>query len=126
MPNTSDQSQSGGYKFKSQLQAIIDNDPASIAAYVATEASGTEEPSVFFSDLQRSGCQSGIVGGLIYYRDTHAFFDQYYDEIEEIREEYEDNTGEPLPINGDLKNWLAWFAFEKTAYRMANELGLEM
>jgi hypothetical protein len=47
-------------------------------------------------------------------------------EIEDLREEYEDNVGEPLRINGDLKNWFAWFAFEETAYRMANDVGLEL
>jgi len=30
-----------------------------------------------------------------------------------------------LTIKGDLKNYLAWFAFEEVAYQMAEELGFE-
>ena len=128
MTNTIDQSRNAACKLKNQLQVIINNEPASIAAYVATEALyyNDDDPVIFFTDLQRSGCQSGMIGGLIYYYDTHAFFDRYYDEIEELREDYEDSVGEPLRINGDLKNWLAWFAFEETAFCMANDLKLDI
>lgn len=80
-----------------------------------------------FTDLASSGCQSGTISSLIYYVDTRRFFDNFYDEIEILREEFEDNTGEPLQINGDLKNWLAWFAFEETAFQLArDELELEL
>ena len=41
-----------------------------------------------------------------------------------MREEWEDCVGQPLAIKGDLKVFLAWFAFEETAYRIAVELGL--
>lgn len=111
------------------LHDIIEDEPASFRAFVAQEALDyhADNPAQMFADLMQCGCQSGLIGSLIYYRDTHSFFDCYYDEIEELREEYEDSLGEPLRINGDLKNWLAWFAFEETAFRMANdELGLEL
>ncbi|MCE2522931.1 MAG: hypothetical protein J4F49_06905 [Rhodobacteraceae bacterium] len=66
-----------------------------------------------------------MIGSLIYYTDTHAFFDHFHDEIEELREQYEDELGEPLRISGDLKNWLAWLEFEGLAYHMVNDdLGL--
>ncbi len=66
-----------------------------------------------------------MIGNLIYNTDTHAFFDHFHDEIEELREQYEDELGEPLRISGDLKNWLAWLAFEDVAYNMVNDdLGL--
>ena len=115
-------------KSDSSFKTLSRYDPATIRAYVATEALeyDSDEPSQFFFYFQRSGCQSGFINSLIYYSDTHAFFDRYYDEIEELREDYEDSIGEPLRINGDLKNWLAWFAFEETAYQMANELELDI
>ena len=62
---------------------------------------------------------------MIWYSDTHAFFDKHYDEIEELRECWEHSVGQPLTIKGDLKNFLAWFAFEEVAYQMAEELGFE-
>jgi hypothetical protein len=38
--------------------------------------------------------------------------------------EWADSTGDVLNIHGDLKNDLAWFAFEAVALQMAEELGL--
>lgn len=110
---------------RNKLQAIINQEPCSIRAEVAREALDYESIASFFQDLQRSGCQSGFIGPLIYYRDTHAFYDRHYDEIEELRCELEDSLSQPLQIKGDLKNWFAWFGFEETAYRMMEEIGLE-
>lgn len=65
-----------------------------------------------------------MVGSLIYYTDTATFFDRHYAEIEWLREEWEASTGEALPINGDLRNSFAWFAFERVADQIAEELGI--
>ncbi len=110
---------------RNKLQVIIDQEPCSIRAEVAHEALDYENITDFFQDLQRCGCQGGFIGSLIYYRDTHAFYDQHYDEIEELRWELEDSLGQPLQIKGDLKNWFAWFGFEETASQMAEEIRLE-
>ena len=93
---------------------------------VCNEALNSSDIKCFFTDLLNNGCACGMIGGLIYYRDTERFFDKYYDKIEELRQETEENTGMPLRIEGFLKNWLAWFGFEETAYRLVNELGLEV
>ncbi|PCI77818.1 MAG: hypothetical protein COB20_07105 [SAR86 cluster bacterium] len=111
---------------KSALQDIINSKPNSLQAAVASEALDHEDIKCFFSDLLQHGCISGMIGSLIYYTDTHTFFDAHYDAIEELRQEYQDNIGEPLEIKENLKNFLAWFAFEETAYQMALELGLEV
>ena len=89
---------------------------------MAREALDHDEPLSFFQELLEHGCVSGMVNSLIYYRDTHAFFDQHYEEIEALREEFEHDQGVSLDISGDLKNALAWFAFELVAYRLANDL----
>lgn len=111
------------------LRRIVEDKPNTIRAFVAQEALDyhNNNPAQMFADLQQGGCASGMIGSLIWYTDTRAFFDRFYYEIEGLREQYEDEVGEPLRINGDLKNWLAWFAFEETAYRIAHdELGLEL
>ncbi len=128
MTDTTDQSRNSTCKIEQKLKAIIADQPASIRAFVADEALNyhSDDPSQMFHDLQRSGCQSGLIGSMIYYQDTHTFFDCHYDEIEDLREEYEDSVGQPISIVGDLKNWLAWFAFEETAFQLANELNLEI
>ncbi|MDG1315024.1 MAG: hypothetical protein P8P29_05825 [Flavobacteriaceae bacterium] len=113
---------------KEKLEIIIQNEPHTIKARVAKEALGYTSESIvnFFDDLFRYGCISGMVTSLVYYIDTHKFYDLHYNQIEGIREIYEEFTDYPLVIQGDLKNFLAWFAFEQTAYQLANELGLEI
>ena len=110
---------------KSQLKGIIAEKPNTITAAVATEALNYHCPKAFFTDLLNHGCVSGMVGTLIYYVDTHSFFDKHYGEIETLREDYEDNIGEVLAIKGDLKNFMAWFAFEEVAFRIASDKGIE-
>ena len=115
-------------ELKNKLQAIADTKGFSIEKEVALEALNIypEELGVCFSNILNYGCITGIVGSLIFYTNTHAFFDTHYDQIEELRHEYEENIGMPLNIKGDLKNDLARFAFEQTAHNMAQELGLEI
>lgn len=84
-----------------------------------------EEVRQFLIDLFRFGCISGMIAGMVWYSDTESFFDRHYEEIEVIRLEYEDLTGETLRIPSQLKNFLAWFAYEQTAFAIASELGLE-
>ena len=115
-------------ELKKTLQAIADQKGISLEKEVALEMLDIypEEIEVGFSNILDYGCATGIVGSLIYYKDTHTFFDTHYEQIEELRHEYKENTGTMLQMNGDLKNTLAWFAFEETTYRMANELGLDL
>jgi hypothetical protein len=110
---------------KKYLKCIIKENPVTLMAEVAEEALEHDDIASFFSDLLSHGCQSGMVGKLIYYTDTHAFYDRYYDEIETLREEMETDFGEPLHPRGDLKNWYAWMAFEETARKMADSCGIE-
>lgn len=112
----------------SRLTDIIENERGTIRARVAEAAleySGGE-PFSFFRNLLSHGCVSGMVNSLIYYVDTHNFFDEHYDAIEELRIEHLEDFGEPLRIDGDLKNTLVWYAFEETARRMADEMELDL
>ena len=112
----------------SKLQEIVANNQNNIKTLVAKEAIdySSENITDFFDDLFRYGCISGMVSELIYYVDTHKFYDTHYAEIEELREEHEQQTGHPLKIDGDLKNWMSWFAFETVTYNLVNELGFEI
>jgi len=79
-------------------------------------------------DILQHGCVSGCVGHLIYTHDTHKFFDEFYEEIMELAEAAEEDSGEPLYSfdKGDLKNWFAWFGFETIVSEIYAELeGLE-
>jgi hypothetical protein len=68
-----------------------------------------------------------MVSSLVWYSDTHKFFDTHYYEIMEIVEDLA-NDGFKIEVTGeDIKNKLAWRAFEEEAWKMANnDLGLEI
>lgn len=111
-----------------KLKEIVTANENNIKALVAKEDLDytSEHITSFFNDLFRYGCISGMISSLIYYVDTHKFYDTFYYEIEELRQNYEENMDYPLTIQGDLKNFMAWWSFEYTAYQLANELGLEV
>ena len=112
-------------KLVQRLREIADETTPSLRREVAEEvfSNSYEKVADFFNDLLNYGCVSGMVGKLIYYHDTHSFFQTYYDEIDELRREFEEQ-GVNLKPQGDLMNWYAWFAFEETARAIAQELGI--
>jgi len=74
--------------------------------------------AIFAQDVLSHGCASGCVPELIYYSDTHKFFDTHYEDIEQLRREFEEETGLPMNIDSDLKNFLAWWAFEYMTFKI--------
>lgn len=81
----------------------------------------------FLEDLNTSGCQGGMISGLIYYSDTHAFFDKYSDDIFELIDELEASFGTPIEVKDkDRKNFYAWLAYEETARQIGQDLGIEL
>lgn len=79
----------------------------------------------FAEDVLQHGCVSGVVSELIYYVDTHSWFDTYYDEIMELVEELEESIGEKLQWNGDMKNWYAWLSFEEVTRQLLDSGEIE-
>lgn len=77
-------------------------------------------------DLLNHGCVSGMVGSLIYYNDTIPFAKKHIEEIMLLLEETEEETGERLKMTTPYLNWLAWFGFEETARKIADELEIEI
>jgi len=86
----------------------------------------------FIKDLHQGGCSSGLVGSLVYYSDTTEFYDKFENEIQELINNYTQEFGyknqlefisslngaENVYGNEQLKNLLAWFAFEETAFQL--------
>jgi len=96
------------------LKKFSESHNFNISQIVACEALQCDDPHSFFKDLFQNGCISGMIGSLVYYADTYTFFDRYYAEIEVLRQEYE----LVIPVDCNLKNYLAWFAFETVAYQI--------
>lgn len=89
---------------------------------VASDALDDSSSLSYLENVIQHGCVSGWVSGLVYYTDTHAFFDTHYEEIHDLISDYKDDTGIDLVHTGDLKNFYAWFAYEHTAYTILNQL----
>ena len=107
-----------------KLEVIRDDEPNSIRAYVADVVlyRGSSDLMSLLHAIRYYGSASSIISELIYSHDKRAFYDQFYREIEALREDYEDSVGDPLRIHGDRKNFMAWFAFGEIAYQIADQL----
>ena len=91
-------------------------------------------------DLLQHGCVSGMVSHLIYYGDTLQYYHDHKEEINDLLTENLFNTGlsvpemfgdkwdkeDPLVLETNNQNLLAWFGFEETAFHYANEKGYKL
>lgn len=110
-----------------------------VKEYLIEYGEDYDDMSDFIKEILEHGCQSGIVGALIYYKDTNEFYDKYEDEIEDLLEEYQNSCGysnrmEAISnLNGasdvgnimQEKNLLAWMGFEEMVRLIAEEIGVE-
>ena len=108
-----------------------------------------EDLQTHLEDINNYGCESGQVNHLIYYADTVAYFEEHKNEIIEMLEqlgiedveswdemdeeeqmdaiqEYASNImmydNNPMELNKQDKNYLAWAIFEYEAVNLENEL----
>ena len=97
-----------------------------IRAQVLEDADGKAS---YISDIVNHGCSGGSCSGLIYYSDTHAFTAKHMDEINEMLEDFRDNSGVNLlaeaDTHGDVFNFLAWWSYECRAQEIQQELEAE-
>lgn len=100
-----------------------------VCNYVLENWNDYSDKKDIFKDVLYYGCKSGIVGALIYYSDTTAFFKKYREEITSLLYDAMNETGyyAPSDLFGDKwdkedpfaqdisnQNLLAWFGFEET------------
>lgn len=105
----------------------IKADKGTIRAQIIEDADGEIS---YIKDVAENGCISGICHGLIYYKDTHKFYTDNAQEIDEILKRLEDVIGEPYNITEgmkrlnqtDLRNFLAWLAYEVEAQEIIREI----
>ena len=64
-----------------------------VCNYVIDEWSNYDDKKNIFTDVLHYGCQSGMVGFLIWYSDTVRFYKQYKSEIDEMLYELMYETG---------------------------------
>ena len=100
-----------------------------VCNYVIDRWGDYSNKSNIFTDVLYHGCQSGIIGELIYYSDTVRFYKQYRSEINELLYNMMNGTGlyapsdlfgdkwdkeDPLAQDDYNQNLLARFSFEET------------
>lgn len=80
----------------------------------------------FFIDLQHGGCQSGMIGGLVYYDDIRKVYINNMDSIDAYIAELESEFGENYTFFGTSKqprfNYAVWATYEEFANRIYNAL----
>lgn len=78
----------------------------------------------FFCDLQTGGCQSGLVGGLIYYNETRKIYINNMESIDEYIAELESEIGTSI-LDASKQprfNYAVWATYEEFAYRIYSAL----
>lgn len=88
-----------------------------------------------FKDLFYGGCQSGMVGHLIYHKDTLAFYRKHRAEIQQMFTEMVSEFGEnilrgwdyadPFALDTNNRNLLAWFGFEEAARHLCDRAEID-
>ena len=81
-----------------------------------------DEARDYLVSVSDHGCFGGNCTDLVTYAQTHAFFDEHYNAIETVRQNWQEESGSQIRIVGDLKNCFAWFAYEIVATELLHEL----
>ena len=81
-----------------------------------------EQLKSYLNDLQKAGCQSGMVSEFIYNSDCKDFYIKHIDELEQIKEDLEDSLGELIQNKNSLPHYtfICWLCFEEYCYDLYN------
>lgn len=112
---------------KESIRYAVLSDALEIGEASKEAESDASEAIGYLKDVCNHGGVSGSIHGLIYYTDTHAFYNAHADECDEVLHDYESNTGEGYKFEGrDVRNILAWMGYEETARKILEEVGEEI
>ena len=81
-----------------------------------------EELKEYMENVMYHGCQSGIVGDLIYTYQCNDFFKKHFEEIFDLYNDLKEELNLELQITATD---LSWFSYEVIVNNIYNELGLE-
>jgi hypothetical protein len=112
------QSNCKNYSFAEAFNAII------LDKCEGYNGNDKEKLKSFFEDLQHGGCISGIIGDFIYNDDCKNFYVQHIDDLEEMKEDLENNIGEPINNRNKLPHYtfVVWLCFEEYCYDLYNTI----
>lgn len=107
-----------------------------VCDYVIKKWDKFDDKKYIFLDVMKYGCESGVCSDLVFYEQTKRFYEAYKCEINELiyKRGYDNLTDlfggswdrhDPLALEDDNKNLLAWFGFEETIANIARKFGIE-
>ena len=107
-----------------------------VCRYIISNWDYYDDKKDIFLSVMNDGCKSGACRDLIYYGQTKRFYETYKHEINELLwKSYFNNLADlfgsdwdihdPLVLEEDNQNLLAWFAFEETITNIAIKFGIE-
>lgn len=124
---------------KKNIEQIRDNTTSELTKdvidYILNEWDEYDDPKQIVIDLLEHGCQSGMVGHLVYYSQTMAYYKKHKEEIDNLFYDAMDEygvapsellgdkweIGDPFAIYPYNQNILAWFGFEETMRNFARK-----
>ena len=107
-----------------------------VCRYIMSNWEYYDDKKNIFLDIIHDGCKSGACRDLVYYGQTKRFYDEYKHEINELiyKSDYTNladllgsdwDNHDPLALEEDNQNLLAWFGFEETITNIAIKFGIE-
>ena len=90
---------------------------------IAYHIDGYDNPIGFFKDLQHGGCQSGMIGMLIYNSDCKRIYIKHIDDMEEYAGQIYEEVGAVENKNGAPHyTHICWLCYEEFSYQIGREL----
>lgn len=107
-------------------QAVPDKEKEFVDEFVEDMAEHSESynsPLGFFQDLTH-GCQSGLIGMLIYNSDCQKIYGKYANDMETFKEEIEQELGVPIHNKSGVPRYtfVCWFCYEELGFQIARNL----
>ena len=107
-----------------------------VCRYIISNWEYFDNKKDIFLSVMHDGCKSGACRDLIFYGQTKRFYEDYKHEINELiyKSNYDNladlfgsdwDIHDPLALEEDNQNLLAWFAFEETITNIAYKFGIE-
>ena len=120
--------QPGTWEFLIKMfkQAVPDKEKKFVDEFVEDMAEHAENylrPLDFFNDLTH-GCQSGLIGMLIYNTDCLNIYNKYANDMEEFKESIEEELGTPIHNKASVPHatFMCWFCYEELGFQIARNL----
>ena len=107
-----------------------------VCDYIARKWDKFDDKKYIFLDVIKYGCVSGVCRDLVFYEQTKRFYEAHKYEINELiyKSDYTNladlfgddwDNHDPLALEEDNQNLLAWFGFEETLTNIAYKFGIE-